>query len=893
MDPGRRLQQRRTSDLEIKNSFEEYREKVLGAASDRPEKYMIRCLMTNGRIQNIKWSKFLRLAEKFRDTKERYGLRDGDRVYLLTPYTADALLSFAVLSVNHLTVVFGDPGIPKEELIYQTGCTEVSAVFADRKLIPALDGVTDVPVFSTFGLRNDMALVREAERPHTNFDRTPESLAIIFSSGTTSRMKPVEITYEAMLLSHKSTLKDATLEEGDADIPSILVFPMNHISGLAASMSVLQDGFTAATVEKLDSVSLVKMVSIFEPKTLSMVPKVLAMFINRLEEELRKQGKYELYLALKQKSCDAREKNGDRATGRKLMEPFRRSLLGKNMRNIYSGGGPCPPDLAKGILDLGFNFVVNYSSTECGVPIAQTDSGINDCYDCVGRADRDPNVRIKINMPDADGIGEIYVNSRYIMRGYYNDPEKTAEAFDGEWFRTGDNGYIDERGYLHISGRSKDSIMLESGKKVSPDDIEIMLMPLMGLEIPYSVVGVTDKDSGYDRIHIFIAGDLSAEKQASISGDIRSWQRTEAALYPVEGIHFIKELPRTSIGKIKRVKLREMIMSGEIPEETVSISAAPAGETAAAGDSVLDRVNSIVARVAGLEKAPEGSEDLTEDLGLDSLAMLEICNEIENEFGVFIGSYMRVLPNTREIADYIGDPFFQQMLEERKKQQEEGFDAFEFPAPRTEEHRKAFESYLDKYRSELDFEVRGLENIEKGESYIFCPNHQTHADGLWVWLALGDKCPPLDSIGCMAKAEHLDDPESAFRMTVLGGIPVDRDGNTMDSFRRSIDYIREGNSFLIHPEGTRTRNGRLGEFKDGAAQMAIDSGVSIVPVAIDGGLDVWSYDMERPETKDPETGEKKKLRITFCRPISPDAGSAGKITAMVRRSIASNLPDED
>ncbi|MER2151791.1 MAG: class I adenylate-forming enzyme family protein, partial [Candidatus Limivicinus sp.] len=547
--------------MEIKNSFEEYREKVLGAASDRPEKYMIRCLMTNGRIQNIKWSKFLRLAEKFRDTKERDGLRDGDRVYLLTPYTADALLSFAVLSVNHLTVVFGDPGIPKEELIYQTGCTEISAVFADRKLVHVLDGVTDVPLFSTFGLRSDMALVREAEKPHAEYYTTPESLAIIFSSGTTSRMKPVEITYEAMLLSHKSTLKDADLGEGDMDIPSIKVFPMNHISGLAATMSVLQDGFTGATVEKLDSASLVKVINIFEPKTFSMVPKVLAMFINRLEEELRKQGRYDLYMELKQKSCEAREKNGDRETGMKLMEPFRQSLFGKNMRNIYSGGGPCPPELAKDMQDLGLNFVVNYSSTECGVPIAQTDSGICDCYDCVGRADRDPNVRIKINEPDTDGIGEIYVNSRYIMKGYYNDPEKTEGAFDGEWFRTGDNGYIDERGYLHISGRSKDSIMLESGKKVSPDDIEMMLLPLMGLEIPYSVVGVTDKDSGYDKIHIFIAGDLSAEKKASIAGDIRSWQRTEAALYPIEGIHFIRELPKTSIGKIKRVKLREMVTS--------------------------------------------------------------------------------------------------------------------------------------------------------------------------------------------------------------------------------------------------------------------------------------------------------------------------------------------
>ena len=882
--------------MEVKDWFEEYRKIVIGAASARSEKYMIRCLMNNGRVQNIKWSKFLRQADHFKETKEEYGLRDGDRVYLLTPYIADALLSFAVLSVNHLTVVFGDPGIPKEELMYQMSCTEVSAVFIDPRLAPLLSGTGDVPIFSTFGLKSNMALIQEAKAKAENHEPTPESMAIIFSSGTTSRMKPVELTYKAIILSHRSTVSDATYNKGDEDIPSSLVFPVNHISGLAASMAVLQDGFTCATVENMDSASLVKLIHAFEPKTLSMVPKVLGLFIIRLEEELKKQGKYDVYLKLKQESCDARTKNGDRARGRELMTPFREAIFGRNMKNVYSGGGPCPSELAKDILDLGLNFIVNYSSTECGVPISQTDDSINDCYDSVGRIDRDPNVKIRINDPDENGIGEIYVDTAYIMKGYYNDPEKTDAAFDGDCFMTGDNGFIDNKGYLHISGRSKDSIMLESGKKVSPDDLETMLAPVMGPEILYSVAGVTDEESGYDRIHVFVAGSLSADEKMSIAQAIRSWQQREAKLYPIEDIHFIKELPKTSIGKVKRVKLREMVNSGELGESESDPKTAPARQEAAepedAGDGILDKVNSTVMRIAGLEKAPEGYEDLTQDLGIDSLAMLEICNEIENEFGVFIGSYMRVLPNTREIADYIADPVFQQMLEKKKKEQKYRFDAFEFPKPRTEEHREAFRRYIDGYRSKLNLEVRGLENIEKGEIYIFCPNHQTHADGLWVWMALGDKCPPLDSIGCMAKAEHLDNPESEFSMTVLGGIPVDREGNTMDSFRRSIDFIREGNCFLIHPEGTRTRNGRLGAFKPGAAQMSIDSGESIVPVVIDGGLDIWSYDMEEPEFEDHLTGEKRKLIITFCEPISPDAGSADEITAMARKAIAEKLSEE-
>lgn len=111
----------------------------------------------------------------------------------------------------------------------------------------------------------------------------------------------------------------------------------------------------------------------------------------------------------------------------------------------------------------------------------------------------------------------------------------------------------------------------------------------------------------------------------------------------------------------------------------------------------------------------------------------------------------------------------------------------------------------------------------------------------------------------------------------------------MDSFKRAINFIREGNSFLIHPEGTRTRNGEMGPFKDGAAKMAIDTGVSIVPVAIEGGLAVWSADMEKPECRDPLTGEKKKVTITFCKPIQPNAGSTKEITSMIRERILQTL----
>ena len=188
----------------------------------------------------------------------------------------------------------------------------------------------------------------------------------------------------------------------------------------------------------------------------------------------------------------------------------------------------------------------------------------------------------------------------------------------------------------------------------------------------------------------------------------------------------------------------------------------------------------------------------------------------------------------------------------------------------------------------MDFRVEGLENVKEDKIYIFCPNHETHFDGLFVWTALGKKCPDIDHFGCMAKAEHLDHALTKLMMTTLGGIPVIRTGNTIDSTHRSINYIKEGNYFLIHPEGTRTRNGKLGPFKCGAAKIALDSGVSIIPVAIKGGYEIWPYNQTLPKCRD-EHHKKKVLRISFLEEVVTLGRNEEEITEEIRNKIVKSL----
>jgi len=146
--------------------------------------------------------------------------------------------------------------------------------------------------------------------------------------------------------------------------------------------------------------------------------------------------------------------------------------FGGSIRFFLAGGAAPDPMVAKGLRDLGFNFVQGYGLTETS-PILALNSPTKFKDDAAGITL--PGVELRINEPDKDGIGEVYGKGPNIMLGYYKNPAATADVFDNGWFKTGDLGYIDSDGFLHISGRKKNVIISKSGKNVFPEEIEDVL----------------------------------------------------------------------------------------------------------------------------------------------------------------------------------------------------------------------------------------------------------------------------------------------------------------------------------------------------------------------------------------------------------------------------------
>lgn len=147
-------------------------------------------------------------------------------------------------------------------------------------------------------------------------------------------------------------------------------------------------------------------------------------------------------------------------------------VLGGNLKRLFCGAAPLNPEVAKFFRDYGICLIKGYGLSETS-PIIATEFITDHKPQSVGAPLK--GITVKISDPDEEGIGEITVKGPIVMMGYFNDSEATREVLKDEWFYTGDLGYLDKDGWLFITGRKKHIIILKNGKKVSPEEIEILL----------------------------------------------------------------------------------------------------------------------------------------------------------------------------------------------------------------------------------------------------------------------------------------------------------------------------------------------------------------------------------------------------------------------------------
>lgn len=216
------------------------------------------------------------------------------------------------------------------------------------------------------------------------------------------------------------------------------------------------------------------------------------------------------------------------------------------------------PVVIKGMNDLGVRMENGYGITECGPLISINGDTLSE-HLSVGKPS--PGLQVKIASPDADGIGDLCVKGKSVFKEYYKDPEATAAVFDEEgFFNTGDSARIDSKGRIFLVGRKKNTIVLENGKNVCPEEIENVIETNMGYADEIAVYQAELKVGNVSRsvicAGIFIKDEQERGNRRAIEADM---ERINALLPDYKRIEYVElpssEYQKTSSRKIIRKNL--------------------------------------------------------------------------------------------------------------------------------------------------------------------------------------------------------------------------------------------------------------------------------------------------------------------------------------------------
>ena len=444
-------------------------------------------------------------------------------------------------------IIFDEKYIEKIEEIKKRNNTNLKEYISMSKL----EGYKDIHTLKKEGQK----LLEQGNIEYkTTQIKENEMNILLFTSGTTSKSKAVMLSQKNIA----SNIYAMQRVEGIFETDSNLAFlPFHHIFGSTCMIMMLACGVRTSFPDGLRYVA--QNLKEYEVSVFVGVPLLVEAIYNKVLKEIEKQGKTKIIKTAIKISNILLKIHID--IRRKLFKQIIDNLGGK-IRFVISGGAPLDPKVEKGFIDMGIQMVQGYGLTETSPVIAAE----NDFTVKVGSIGVPmENVKVEIENKDQKGIGEIKVKGPNVMLGYYENEEETNKVIKDGWFYTGDLGYIDDEGYIFITGREKNLIVLKNGKKIFPEEIETLVNRIDVIE-ENMVFGLPDeKDKNDIKLSVKVVynkeevkekyGDITYEEIRNIIWErIKNEVNTTVPRYKhiMNMILTDKELIKTTTKKVKR-----------------------------------------------------------------------------------------------------------------------------------------------------------------------------------------------------------------------------------------------------------------------------------------------------------------------------------------------------
>jgi len=509
---------------------------------------------------------------------EKFGLK-GERIAVIGENSYEWAVSYYSVVCGAGLVVPLDKELPASEIANLVKRSRAKAIFFSsrkRDLINSIrEEVPDLKYYiELYSDENELENTFKGENDYT-FDQMlemgkdldekilmevpidPEEFKILlFTSGTTAESKGVMLTNWNIISNIEAAISEVSLYDDDRFFS---VLPLHHSYESTVGMMIpIYCGLSIAYAGGLKSIA--NDLKTTHPTVLLGVPALIENLMKKVLGTIEKQGKTKLVNSM------IKLTNALGKTGYKLKRKvFKRVLdgLGGKIRLIVSAAAPIDPEIGNKIEGFGIIFLQGYGLTETS-PLATIVPDTDRRFGSVGIPGK--CCEIKINEPNDEGIGEVWVKGENVTQGYYENQEETAKSITDGWFHTGDLGYQDKDGHLYLTGRCKNLIITGNGKNVYPEEIENLVnkIPYVNESLVYAAQDPKDEKEQIIAVKVTLDEAYLKEKYGK---DIPSDEEMHALIWAeikevnkkLSGFKWIKDLEikkedfiKTTTMKIKR-----------------------------------------------------------------------------------------------------------------------------------------------------------------------------------------------------------------------------------------------------------------------------------------------------------------------------------------------------
>jgi len=803
---------------------------LVDSLSDCGDKTALLALSKHG---EERWS-FRTLAERaraFADRLPRDGIRAGDSVVLYAenrPEWIAAALGVlrAGAVVSPIDVQFGD-----DDLAHILRDSVARAVITTRRRAPRIEKLARTKLI----LLDDEQIFARGEASEPPFVRPSDPAVLFYTSGTTGAPKGVPLTHQNIASQFEVI---ATIDLVGAGDRVLLPLPLHHVYPFVLGMlAPLLLGLPIVLPSSLTGQQLLRALRQGKVTAIVGVPRLYSALVGGINAKVASSGRIarSLFSRLLALSSFLRRSFGLRA-GKTLFASLHKRF-GGNLRLFASGGSALDPALAETLESLGWEVAIGYGLTETS-PLLSMNLPKEYKRGSVGKPFPGVDLRIAAD-------GEIQARGPTVFAGYRNLPERTAEAFtpDG-WFRTGDLGWFDEDGFLHITGRSSTLIKTESGEKVQTEDVEAVYAK----EPAIREIGVLERKGKLVALIVPNRAACGDDVDAAVRAAIERVSRSLPSYERLSDYAITSDiLPHTRLGKIQRHLLGarfdeaksdtgKSAITGPMPLEEMS------GEDRALFEEPVAHSawQLLVRRYPGKRLTPDTS--LQFDLAIDSLEWLNLTLEIAEASGVEVSeeaiartdTVRDLLREVLEAGEGVGvDPLAQPyaILDESQKRWLRPLGSLmNFTARAIYAFGRGLMRLLFRVR------VEGRENLPNDRPWVLTPNHVSYLDAFVLANALNWE--QLRNTYWAGWNEIVAANSFMRFLSRLGRIlPVEPTRAARTGLALGAIVLQEGKNLVWFPEGGLSLTGEPQVFKPGIGMLLEHFPTAVVPVSIQGSRD--------------------------------------------------------